>query len=131
MTKLRQVPFDHITNMSKSSLYKWDNVNMAIIYLYSTEPSLYHSLGFSKRLHTLQFWPSILGSLLKGKLQKEIDQAKKQVQEATEWKDPIEEKTCLMEDTFHNYKVLVEDKRAEKAGGAIPSNWYETPSGFR
>ena len=63
---------------------------------------------------------------MKGKLQKEIDQAKKQVQEATEWKDPIEEKICLMEDTFHNYKVLVEETRPVNDNGVKPSKRYET-----
>ena len=40
------------------------------------------------------------------------------IREVTRWDDLVEEKTSFVEALCQNYEVLVEDKRAEKAGGA-------------
>ena len=48
----------------------------------------------------------------------EVDRAKKRIREVTGWDDPIEEKTNFVEAACQNYEVLVDDKWAEKAGGA-------------
>ena len=59
----------------------------------------------------------------------EADRAEQRVQEVTGWEDPIEEKTGFIEAASQNYEVLVEDKRAGKAGGSGPSQRYETRFG--
>ena len=41
----------------------------------------------------------------------------------------IEENTVFIEAAYEIYEVLVDDKRAGKAGGAGPSGWYDTWSG--
>ena len=50
----------------------------------------------------------------------EADRAEQRVQEVTGWDDPVEEKTGFVEAVCQNYEVLVEDKRAGKAGGVDP-----------
>ena len=48
----------------------------------------------------------------------EVDRTERRVREVTGWGDPIEEKTGFVEVACQNYEVLVEDKRAGKAGVA-------------
>ena len=59
----------------------------------------------------------------------EADRVERWVWEVNGWSDPIEEKTGFVEAPCKNYEVLVEDKRAGKAGGARPSQRYETRFG--
>ena len=56
----------------------------------------------------------------------ELGRAEKRIQEVTRWDHPVKEETGFVEAAGQNYEVLVEDKRAGKAGGAGPSQWYET-----
>ena len=73
------------------------------------------------------FWPSILGSLSKGKFKiEEADEAERRAQEATGWKDPVEEKTGLVEAACQNYEVMVEEKKVGNDEGAGPSRKYDT-----
>ena len=77
-----------------------------------------------------EFWPLVLGGLSGVRLRKEeANLVEKRVQEVTGWSDPVEEKTGFVEAACQNYEVLVEDKRAGKAGETGPSKWYETRSG--
>ena len=73
------------------------------------------------------FWPLELEGLFGMRLKREeVDCAKQRIQEVTGWDDLVEEKTGFLKAACQNYEVLVEDKRAGKAGGAIPSQRYET-----
>ena len=76
------------------------------------------------------FWPLVLENLSEARLKKEeADRAEQRVQEVTGWDDPVEEKTGFVEAACQNYKVLVEDKQAGRAGGVGPSKRYETRFG--
>ena len=74
----------------------------------------------------IDFWPSILGSLSRGKFKREeADEAERRVQEATGWKDPVEEKTGIVEAACQNYEVMVEEKKLGNGDGAGPSRKYD------
>ena len=61
------------------------------------------------------------------RLRKEdLGRVEKRIQEVTGWDNTVEEETGFVEATCQNYEVLVEDKRAGKAGGVGPSQRYET-----
>ena len=61
-----------------------------------------------------------------GKAQKEVDQAKEKIQEATGCRDLVEEKTSLVEASYQNYEVLVEEQNVAKDGGIDPPKRYNT-----
>ena len=68
------------------------------------------------------FWQLVLKGLARVQLRKEeADRAERQVHEVTGWGDPVEENIGFVETACQNHEVLVEDKRAGKAGGARPS----------
>ena len=75
------------------------------------------------------FWRLVLEGLLGVRLRKEeVNRAERQIQECTEWNDPVEQKTGFAEAAYQNYEVLVEDKWAGKAGGVGHLGRYDTQS---
>ena len=77
-------------------------------------------------------WPLVLEGLADVWLRKEeADRIERQVREVTGWSDLIEEKTGFVEAACQNYEVLVEDKRAGKAGGAGPPTGTTPRAGRR
>ena len=99
---------------------------------YSTSAGIRVEGDEGQRTKDSGFLPSVLEGLFGVQLKREeVDCAEQRVQEVTWWSDPFEEKTGFVEAACQNYEVLVEDKRAGKAGGTGPPNRYETRFGPR
>ena len=75
------------------------------------------------------FWPVILETLSRGRLQKEeAEHAEERVREVKGWSDPVEESTGFVEAACKNYEALIDERRARKNGGAGPSGRLDTQS---
>ena len=72
-------------------------------------------------------WHLILGSFSKGNLEKEeVDEVERRSQEATRWKDQVEEQMGLVKVAYQNYKILIEEKKMGKEGETGASKRYDT-----
>ena len=73
------------------------------------------------------FWPVVLETFFGGRLQKgEASRTEERVREVKGWSDQVEENTGFVEAACRNYEALIDERQAEKIGGAGPSGRYET-----